>query len=71
MQGSIISARRAKAELKQKEKGVRADGMGAYESKVFAVYSISEFGYKFTELFSPSDVDRYNDGAMKFLIADF
>lgn len=67
MQGSIISARRAKAELKQKVKGVRADGMGAYESKVFAVNSIS----KFTELLDPADVDRYNDGAMKFLIADF
>jgi len=71
MQGSIISARRAKAELKQKVKGVRADGMGAYESKVFAVNSLSSFAYKFTELLDPADVDRYDDGAMKFLITDF
>ena len=36
MDGSFISARRAKAHLKDLVKGTRSDGMGAFTSKIYA-----------------------------------
>ena len=53
MKGNVISARRAKAELKQQAKGLRADGMGIYTSAVFAVNAAGEY----KALVSPEDVD--------------
>lgn len=64
-QGSIISARRAKAELKQFVKGTRADGFGKYTARIFAVNCVG----KFKELNKPEDVDKFNDGVMKFLLS--
>lgn len=64
MKGNIISARRAKAELKQRVRGIRADGFGKYAARIFVVNCIG----KFRELNKPEDVDRFNDGVMKFLI---
>ena len=43
MQGNVISASRAKAELKQQAKGLRADGMGVYTSAIFAVNAAGEY----------------------------
>ena len=43
MKGNVISASRAKAELKQQAKGIRADGMGIYTSAIFAVNTAGEY----------------------------
>jgi hypothetical protein len=43
MKGNVISASRAKAELKQQAKGIRADGMGIYTSAIFAVNAAGEY----------------------------
>ena len=53
MKGNVISARRAKAELKQQAKGLRADGMGIYASAIFAVNAAGEY----KALSMPEDVD--------------
>ncbi len=53
MKGNVISARRAKAELKQQAKGIRADGMGIYTSAIFAVNAAGEY----KALSAPEDVD--------------
>ena len=53
MKGNVICARRAKAELKQQAKGLRADGMGIYTSAIFAVNAAGEY----KALVSPEDVD--------------
>jgi hypothetical protein len=53
MKGNVISARRAKAELKQQAKGFRADGMGVYTSAIFAVNAAGEY----KALSTPEDVD--------------
>lgn len=64
IKGNIISARRAKAELKQFVKGVRSDGFGKYTCNIFAV---NKTGY-LIKLIKPEEVDRINNGVMKFLI---
>ena len=53
MEENVISARRAKAELKQQAKGLRADGMGIYTSAIFAVNAAGEY----KALSMPEDVD--------------
>jgi hypothetical protein len=53
MKGNVISARRAKAELKQQAKGIRADGIGVYTSAIFAVNAAGEY----KALSTPEDVD--------------
>ena len=53
---NIISAKRAKAELKQKLKGVRDDGFGDYDAIVYGINSVS----KFIELKSLNDISKYD-----------
>lgn len=54
---SNISLRRAKAELKQKIKGVRSDGMGKYTGKILAIK-----GHEKIELKSLNDFNKYSNG---------
>jgi hypothetical protein len=65
MKGSLISARRAKAHLKELMKGTRADGMGAFTSKIYAV-QIDSTVYQLT---NPDEVDQFGKGAV-FIITD-
>jgi hypothetical protein len=65
MKGSLISARRAKAHLKELMKGIRADGMGAFTSKIYAV-QIDSTVYQLT---NPDEVDQFGKGAV-FIITD-
>ena len=53
---STISKRRASAELKQKLKGTRSDGMGKYDA---IVYGLDKDG-KRVELKSPNDLNKYS-----------
>ncbi len=54
MNGNVISARRAKAELKQQAKGRRADGMGEYTANIFAVNAAG----KSKAVLTPADIDQ-------------
>ena len=63
MKGNVISARRAKAELKQQAKGLRADGLGIYTSAVFAVNAAGEY----KALSAPEDVDA-STGSMFVIV---
>ena len=53
---SIISTKRAIAELKQKLKGKRSDGLGDYTS---TIYGIDNEGDR-VELMELKDVSKYN-----------
>tara|TARA_R110000823_G_scaffold5321_2_gene20990 strand:+ start:578 stop:2488 length:1911 start_codon:yes stop_codon:yes gene_type:complete len=53
---SSVSKRRAGAELKQKLKGTRSDGMGKYDA---IVYGLDKDG-KRVELKSPNDLNKYS-----------
>ena len=63
MKGNVISASRAKAELKQQAKGLRADGLGIYTSAVFAVNAAGEY----KALSAPEDVDA-STGSMFVIV---
>ena len=54
--GSSVSKRRAKAELKQKLKGVRSDGLGKYDA---TVYGLDSDG-KRVELKSLNDLNKFD-----------
>ena len=55
-QTSKVSKKRAKAELKQKIKGVRSDGMGKYDGKIFGL----DDNDKKIELKDLKDLDKFN-----------
>ena len=61
-QTSTVSKNRAKAELKQKLKGTRSDGMGKYDGKI---YGLDDDG-KRIELKSLNDLNKYS----KFELAE-
>ena len=65
MKGSLISARRAKAHLKELVKGTRSDGMGAFTSKIYAV-RIDNTVY---HLMNPNEVEQFTKGTV-FIITD-
>jgi hypothetical protein len=65
MEGSFISARRAKAHLKELMKGTRSDGMGAFTSKIYAK-QMDGTVYRLT---NPDDVDQFAKGT-EFIITD-
>ena len=65
MEGSFISARRAKAHLKDLVKGTRSDGMGAFTSKIYAVQIDSTV----LSLTNPDEVDQFAKGTV-FIITD-
>ena len=65
MQGSFISARRAKAHLKDLVKGTRSDGMGAFTSKIYA----KQMDGTIYSLTNPADVDQFAKGT-EFIITD-
>ncbi len=65
MEGNLISARRAKAHLKESMKGTRADGMGAFTSKIYAK-QMDGTVYRLT---NPDDVDQFAKGT-EFIITD-
>jgi hypothetical protein len=65
MKGSLISARRAKAHLKELVKGTRSDGMGAFTSKIYAK-QMNGIVYRLT---NPDEVDRFAKGT-EFIITD-
>ena len=63
--GFIITARRAKAHLKELVKGTRADGMGTFTSKIYAK-QMDGTVYRLT---NPDDVDQFAKGT-EFIITD-
>ena len=65
MEGSFISARRAKAHLKDLVKGTRSDGMGAFTSKIYA----NQMDGTIYRLINPADVDQFAKGT-EFIITD-
>ena len=65
MEGSFISARRAKAHLKDLVKGTRSDGMGAFISKIYA----KQMDGTIYRLINPADVDQFAKGT-EFIITD-
>jgi hypothetical protein len=54
---SLISRRRAKAELKDQLKGTRSDGLGKYTSELFGYKKLDNTPYKITNL---KDIDKYD-----------
>ena len=65
MEGSFMSARRAKAHLKDLVKGTRSDGMGAFTSKIYA----KQMDGTIYRLINPADVDQFAKGT-EFIITD-